>query len=91
MRSSQWLIWWLILSCCNPSNKKDDHPPLINEGYPISEKDTSTLDFSANLSRNQEAGNLEQRLIAAGMVNIQSLIPDILVDLKYSSTDNFFG
>ncbi|EON77625.1 D-alanyl-D-alanine dipeptidase [Lunatimonas lonarensis] len=36
-------------------------------------------------------GELEQRLIAAGLANVQEVIPDVWVDLKYSSTDNFFG
>lgn len=33
--------------------------------------------------------SLEQSLIDAGLVNIQDIIPDILVDLKYATTDNF--
>jgi len=32
---------------------------------------------------------LEKQLIADGLVNIQSVAPDILVDLKYSTIDNF--
>ena len=32
---------------------------------------------------------LEQQLINQGLVNIHSLAPDVLVDLKYSTTDNF--
>jgi len=39
----------------------------------------------------QKAGKLEEQLIAQGLVNIHSLSPGILVDLKYSSTDNFLG
>ncbi len=35
--------------------------------------------------------NLEQQLQHQGLVNIHTLTPDILVDLKYSSTDNFLG
>ncbi len=36
-------------------------------------------------------GELEQRLIDAGLVDVQALDSSIQVDLKYSSTDNFFG
>lgn len=36
-----------------------------------------------------DAPSLEQRLIDQGLVNIQDLAPDILVELKYSSEDNF--
>jgi D-alanyl-D-alanine dipeptidase len=35
--------------------------------------------------------NLEARLKAQGLINIQTLAPDILVELKYSTTDNFLG
>jgi len=37
------------------------------------------------------SGHLEQRLIDQGLVNIHSLASDILVELKYSSPDNFLG
>ena len=38
-----------------------------------------------------EGLDLEKQLLDQGMVNIQSLSPDILVELKYSSTDNFLS
>jgi len=34
---------------------------------------------------------LEQKLIDAGLIDVQSLDPFILVDLKYSTTDNFMN
>ena len=34
---------------------------------------------------------LEQRIIDAGLINIQDSIPGILVDLKYATEDNFMG
>lgn len=34
---------------------------------------------------------LEQRLIDSGLVNIQDIIPGILVDVRYSDTNNFMG
>ncbi len=36
-------------------------------------------------------GTLEQSLIDQGLVNIQDIDPEIMVDLKYSTEDNFFG
>lgn len=36
-------------------------------------------------------GELEQSLIDAGLVNIEQVISDVFVELKYSTTDNFFG
>jgi D-alanyl-D-alanine dipeptidase len=38
-----------------------------------------------------EVSELEQSLIDAGLVDIAAVIPGIYVDLKYSTTDNFFG
>lgn len=39
----------------------------------------------------REALSLEQQLIAQGLVNLEEYIPGIKVELKYSTTDNFFG
>ncbi|UZD24756.1 M15 family metallopeptidase [Algoriphagus halophytocola] len=38
-----------------------------------------------------EIPELEKQLIAQGLVDVAEVIPGILVDLKYSTTDNFFG
>jgi zinc D-Ala-D-Ala dipeptidase len=38
----------------------------------------------------EEVGSLEQSLIDAGLVDVEEIIQGIFVDLKYSSTDNFF-
>ena len=35
--------------------------------------------------------DLEQKLIAQGLVDIQTISPEVMVELKYSTTDNFFG
>ncbi|GGB91177.1 M15 family metallopeptidase [Dyadobacter sediminis] len=34
---------------------------------------------------------IEQKMIEQGLVNIQTIDPDIKVELKYSTTDNFIG
>lgn len=44
-----------------------------------------------NPSDLKDLTDLERTLIAQGLVNIEVLIPQIKVELKYSSTDNFFG
>lgn len=36
-------------------------------------------------------GKLEKRLIKAGLLNVQKEIPGILIDLRYSTKNNFFG
>lgn len=40
---------------------------------------------------NTQIQNLESKLQNQGLVNIHTLAPDILVELKYSSTDNFLN
>ncbi|NQV14663.1 M15 family metallopeptidase [bacterium] len=42
-------------------------------------------------SQKANKANLEEQLLAQGLVNIQKLSPGILVELKYSTTDNFLG
>lgn len=37
-----------------------------------------------------QPGELEQRLIDAGLVNVQDVLPEVFVDLRYSTEDNFF-
>ncbi len=39
----------------------------------------------------RRTSQLEQQLLDQGLVNIQSIAPDILVDLKYSTLDNFLN
>jgi D-alanyl-D-alanine dipeptidase len=43
------------------------------------------------LSGDEFIGELEQSLIDAGLVDVETVTRGIYVDLKYSTTDNFFG
>ena len=67
------LLFWGILLCAGCRHHAPEPPPA-----PVPE----TVIAAA-------PGPLEQRLIAAGLVNVQDLVPAIRVDLKYSTTDNF--
>lgn len=49
------------------------------------------IDSVIEISEPYVIDTLEQKLIDAGLIDIQSQIPSIFVDLKYSSTDNFMG
>jgi zinc D-Ala-D-Ala dipeptidase len=42
-------------------------------------------------SKQTESCEYEQKMRQQGLVNIQEVNPDILVELKYSTTDNFVG
>jgi zinc D-Ala-D-Ala dipeptidase len=50
-------------------------------------------EVEVGIEREEErlVGELEQSLIDAGLVDIETIIPEVYVDLKYSTTDNFFG
>ncbi len=43
------------------------------------------------VSETKSKSLLEQQMIAAGLINVQEKEPGILVELKYSSTDNFLN
>ena len=43
------------------------------------------------VSETKSISPLEQQMISAGLINVQEKEPGILVELKYSSTDNFLN
>ncbi|HRW21103.1 MAG TPA: M15 family metallopeptidase [Bacteroidales bacterium] len=54
-------------------------------------KQTVVCPIGMNLYQRQALPILERKLLINGLVNIQNYCPDIIVDLKYSSEDNFIG
>ena len=80
----------LILGCQSRSGAENGQllDSLASEGYAMEPEDARSLDF---LGSNKEPVALEKQLIDAGLVNIKEVIPEVYVDLKYSTTDNFFG
>jgi len=42
-------------------------------------------------SPERSSSSIEKKLILQGLVNVQEIDPTIIVDLKYSGTDNFMG
>lgn len=79
---------------CNSSNSENSS--ITRE---IREIKDSTLDLPESppietlkvISEPIVIDSLEQVLIDAGLINVQSINASILVDLKYSSPDNFIG
>jgi len=73
---SRWMVLLLPLFylCCSSGNG--------NSRSEISQVPQSRVDTP-------EIGALEMNLIAAGLVNVRDTLPGVLVDLKYSTTDNF--
>lgn len=71
----------MLVYSCN-TNRHNDLPRSLTPGeiqayFPKSEP----LEINAH----------EKAMLNLGLLDVQSLDEDILVDLKYSSTDNFFG
>ncbi len=84
------VLAFVMLSCQPPSGRETEQlqDSLPTEGYALEAADAGSLDFSKSET---QPGELEKRLMAAGLVNIEEVIPDVYVELKYSTTDNFFG
>ena len=70
----------LIGCSCSPNNDS-----LLKDGIVIlDEIDTEEVEFI-------QIPILEKQLMEQGLVDVQTVIPAIRVELKYSTTDNFFG
>ncbi len=74
---------FVFISCKDNSNETESVETISHE----SEDTLATIDES------QEpvyiVDTLEQKLIDAGLVNVQEVVPEILIDLRYSTTNNF--
>jgi len=82
------LLLLLIVSCQQPKEDNITAEDLGHEVYGLDEQATESMDFSAE---ERALSDWDSRFLDAGLVDIQSEIPEVLVDLKYSGTDNFFG
>lgn len=78
----------LQLSCGSTPQESALLDSLQVEGYNLERADSSSFDFSTPA---EGPGELEQRLIDAGLVDIKAVLPEVYVELKYSTEDNFFG
>lgn len=75
--------FFLVLIACGTTQKSDQEV--------FSEIRREVLDPIPELELEAEVPELEKRLMDQGLVNLQEVIPGIKVELKYSTTDNFFG
>jgi zinc D-Ala-D-Ala dipeptidase len=78
----------LLIACSGGSEVPTDDHIAVNS--PNADSTSLEID-SCELEETYIIDTLEQSIIDAGLVNIQDSIPEILVDLKYSTTDNFMG
>ncbi|WP_186757703.1 M15 family metallopeptidase [Echinicola salinicaeni] len=79
------LYWGLVLFYGSCSSKKDDQVSLETHN-----NDSIIVGDIVEIEKDTISG-LEKGLIYAGLVDVKSELPEVFVDLKYSTTDNFFG
>jgi len=86
------LVFYALVGCQNPKSTEEAiQDDGRASGYPLEKSDSVHLNFLSQEDNAEEPGKLEKSLQSAGLVNIQEIIPEALVELKYSTTDNFFG
>lgn len=93
------MIPFFLLSACQQTNSERDFSAKANGdsiihdiphdeiAVPVMEPDSDLSEFGEAI----EMGELEKRLIEAGLVDIQQVEPSIQVELKYATDDNFLG
>lgn len=77
----------IIFSACGSNFVSEESSKPVDSNDSIT-ADTALVD-TLELEEPYIIDSLEQSIIDAGLINIQDSIPSILVDLKYSTTDNF--
>jgi len=83
MKNLYGLILLLGVACASPQKSEQEI---------FSQQQREMIAAPATLSvKTVELPELENTLIAQGLVDIETVIPGIRVELKYSTEDNFFG
>lgn len=82
----------LIIGCTGEQNKEKSDISIesIDSSSAIIEDTTEIIEPVETIPV-YIVDTLEQSLIDSGLVNIQDIIPGILIDVRYSDTNNFMG
>ncbi|GAB3648110.1 M15 family metallopeptidase [Echinicola sediminis] len=75
----------LSVGCDAKQSEQDSSDKAIFSKEEIIATEDSTV------SKSDSIGIMERNLLDAGLIDVRSLLPDIFVELKYSTEDNFFG
>ncbi|UBM60518.1 M15 family metallopeptidase [Marinilongibacter aquaticus] len=70
----------LFLCCTAPATDENADVEIVVDDSPFAETE-----------KEEQIGQFEQSLIDQGLVDIQAVDPSLMVELKYSTEDNFFG
>jgi len=94
IKSNIWIIFLLcnFWACDQPKSEANS---TANPGTPFDSSSDSQekfhTDVISEVSDEMAMGSLETTLVENGLVDIQALDSSILVDLRYSTTNNFVG
>lgn len=80
--SKFYFPFFLLLVACGTAQKSDQEV--------FSEQQREVLDPVKDIKLEVKKSELEEKLIAQGLVDVEEEIPNIKVELKYSTADNFF-
>lgn len=84
------VLLWFCCSCGTPPAKPvSAHADSVRDTVAKAKSTPDTLAVKKDSVRKTSA--LEQSLLASGLVDVHSLDSTIVVDLKYSTSDNFLG
>ncbi len=65
--------------------------PVKSDQEIFSEQQRKVLDPVKEVELEVPLPELEQKLIEQGLVDVKTVVPSVRIELKYSTTDNFFG
>jgi zinc D-Ala-D-Ala dipeptidase len=88
-RNSLTLVLFLLF-CLYSCKQKEIHEQPFEEEIDLGSSSAWVVEDD-EFEIFEVIGHLEQSLKDAGLVDVEEVIPGIFVDLKYSTTDNFFG
>ena len=82
-----FLVFFVFLSCGDEQNKDNHSDEMTSADFSLVV--VRAKNENSRLTVRYDIDTLEQKLLDAGLVNIQAVMHDILTDVRYSSTNNF--
>lgn len=80
-----------VVACGNNTTSENEAIIRRDTLSPASAEGLDWMIADEDFESEEEISELEQSLLDAGLVDVEEVIDGIYVDLKYSTTDNFFG
>lgn len=82
-------LFFLIGSCTGEQNTENSDNEETSDTVDMVTVDTLAIIEPVDTTPAYIVDTLEQRLIDAGLVNVQEIIPEVFIDVRYSTTNNF--